>query len=165
MIPLGLVAQSSVWVDVVYMAAALLLLVTALGACVPLVPGTTALQPIRLVAGLPVEIAASGSVIALSGRPDRVPTRIRLVAANQGEVLAAEKLGKHKMLWQIITALYFMLRAASAEPLFAWAAPFFEITVFSPKWLGNFCIYFTTFLTLASGFSYFWKNRRIFADL
>jgi CDP-diacylglycerol---glycerol-3-phosphate 3-phosphatidyltransferase len=92
-------------------------------------------------------------------------TGIRLVAANQGEVLAAEKLGKHKMLWQIITALYFMLRAASNEPLFAWAAPFFQITVFSPMWLGNFCIYFTTFLTIASGFSYFWKNRRIFADL
>ena len=92
-------------------------------------------------------------------------TGIRLVAAGQGEVLAAEKLGKHKMLWQIITALYFLMRDASVEPLFAWSAPFFAVKLFSPQWLGNFCIYFTTFLTIASGFSYFWKNRRIFSDL
>lgn len=42
------------------LAAALLLLVGVLGACVPLVPGATAQQPIRLVAGLPFEIAAGG---------------------------------------------------------------------------------------------------------
>ncbi len=92
-------------------------------------------------------------------------TGIRLVAANQGEVLAAEKLGKHKMVWQIITAIYFMLRIAAHEPMMAWAGGLFEIPLFSPKWLGSFCVYFTTFLTIASGFSYFWKNRRIFSDL
>lgn len=90
-------------------------------------------------------------------------TGIRQIAAGQGAVLAAEKLGKHKMVWQIITVLYFMLTAASNEPLFGFLKP-----VFAPStlhaWVGGFIIYFTTALTLVSGFSYFWKNRRLFND-
>ncbi|TDU71240.1 CDP-diacylglycerol--glycerol-3-phosphate 3-phosphatidyltransferase [Prosthecobacter fusiformis] len=90
-------------------------------------------------------------------------TGIRQIAAGQGAVLAAEKLGKHKMVWQIITVLYFMLSAASNEPLFGFLKP-----VFAPStlhvWVGGFIIYFTTALTLVSGFSYFWKNRHLFND-
>ncbi len=92
-------------------------------------------------------------------------TGIRGIAAAQGVVLEAEKLGKHKMVWQIITAVYFLLFAASAEPLFAWTRPLFEAAVLSPRYLGNFCIYFTALLTVVSGFSYFWKNRKLFSDL
>lgn len=91
-------------------------------------------------------------------------TGIRQIAAHQGAVLAAEQLGKHKMVWQIITVCYFMLHAATGEPIFAWAAPLFSWPPTSPAWFGAFCIYFTAFLTVASGFSYFWKNRRLFAD-
>jgi CDP-diacylglycerol--glycerol-3-phosphate 3-phosphatidyltransferase len=90
-------------------------------------------------------------------------TGIRQIAAGQGAVLAAEKLGKHKMVWQIITVLYFMLSVASHEPLFGFLKP-----VFAPSpvhdWVGGFIIYFTTGLTLISGFSYFWKNRHLFND-
>ncbi|MDZ4288395.1 MAG: CDP-diacylglycerol--glycerol-3-phosphate 3-phosphatidyltransferase [Prosthecobacter sp.] len=90
-------------------------------------------------------------------------TGIRLVAAGRGAVLAAEKLGKHKMMWQIITVLYFMLRAASQEPMFG----FFR-SAFAPStthdWIASFIIGFTTLLTLVSGFSYFWKNRHLFDD-
>lgn len=90
-------------------------------------------------------------------------TGIRQIAAGQGAVLAAEKLGKHKMVWQIITVLYFMLSEASKEPIFGFLQP-----VFTPSpvhdWVGGFIIYFTTGLTLISGFSYFWKNRHLFND-
>ncbi|MEN3939951.1 CDP-diacylglycerol--glycerol-3-phosphate 3-phosphatidyltransferase [Prosthecobacter sp. SYSU 5D2] len=90
-------------------------------------------------------------------------TGIRQIAAGQGAVLAAEKLGKHKMVWQIITVLFFMLTAASNEPLFGFLKP-----VLAPSavhdWVGGFIIYFTTALTLVSGFSYFWKNRHLFND-
>jgi CDP-diacylglycerol---glycerol-3-phosphate 3-phosphatidyltransferase len=30
--------------------------------------------------------------------------------------------------------------------------------------VADLIVYFTTFLTLVSGFSYFWKNRRLFDD-
>ncbi len=90
-------------------------------------------------------------------------TGIRLVAANQGAILAAEKLGKHKMLWQIITVLYFMLMAASHEPWFSFIHPLVGPSP-THTMIGNCIIYFTTALTLVSGFSYFWKNRRLFSD-
>lgn len=91
-------------------------------------------------------------------------TGIRLIAVNQGVVLAAEKLGKHKTVWQIVTVLYFMLWHASTEPMFSWLAPVFQVKLLSPVVLGVFCIVMMTALTLISGFSYFWKNRTMFND-
>lgn len=90
-------------------------------------------------------------------------TGIRLIAANQGAVLAAERLGKHKMLWQIITVLYFLLRAASAETLFSPLRPWLAPST-AHDWIGGFIVGITTVLTLVSGFSYFWKNRHLFDD-
>ncbi len=90
-------------------------------------------------------------------------TGIRQIAASQGAVLAAEKLGKHKMLWQILTVVYFLLAAASREPLCAFLKPAFEPSPLH-DWIGGSVITITTALTLVSGLSYFWKNRRLFAD-
>src|SRR6476660_4265656 len=75
-------------------------------------------------------------------------TGIRLLALNKGAVLAAEKLGKHKTLWQIITVVYFMAARASAEPpgpgggepMMQWAANAFEVKWFSPHVFGYFCL-------------------------
>lgn len=91
-------------------------------------------------------------------------TGIRQIAAGQGVVLAAERLGKHKMVWQVITVTYFLTKMAANEPLFAFAKPFFAWQPASPPMFGRFCIYFTALLTIVSGFSYFWKNRRLFSD-
>lgn len=103
-------------------------------------------------------------VIAILAREFFV-TGIRQIAVSQGVVLAAERLGKHKMVWQIITTIYFLLKiAAHRETMFAFARPWYEIKAFSPEVFGAFCIYFTAFLTLVSGLSYFWKNRSLFSD-
>jgi CDP-diacylglycerol--glycerol-3-phosphate 3-phosphatidyltransferase len=93
-----------------------------------------------------------------------IVTGIRLIAASTGTVLAAEKLGKHKTVWQIVTAVYFMLRMASTEPMFGWAAPLFTWKVLSPQVFGVIAIAMMTGLTLISGMSYFWKNRAMFND-
>jgi CDP-diacylglycerol--glycerol-3-phosphate 3-phosphatidyltransferase len=90
-------------------------------------------------------------------------TGIRQIAASQGAVLAAEKLGKHKMLWQILTVLYFLLSAASHEPLLRFLGPAFAPSTLH-DWIGGTIITVTTGLTLVSGLSYFWKNRQLFAD-
>lgn len=90
-------------------------------------------------------------------------TGIRQIAASQGAVLAAEKLGKHKMLWQILTVLYFLLAAASKEPLLACLGPAFAPSPMH-DWIGGTILTITTALTLVSGLSYFWKNRQLFAD-
>jgi CDP-diacylglycerol--glycerol-3-phosphate 3-phosphatidyltransferase len=100
-------------------------------------------------------------VIAVLAREFFV-TGIRQLASQAGVVVAAEKLGKHKMVWQIITVIYFMWKMASAEPWLAWSAGMFTWKPFSPEWFGRLCIVMMTALTFISGFSYFWKNRRLF---
>jgi CDP-diacylglycerol--glycerol-3-phosphate 3-phosphatidyltransferase len=88
-------------------------------------------------------------------------TGIRLVAAGQGAILVAERLGKHKMFWQILTVSWFLVKRASDEMLFGFAKPFYAAM---PGWVADAIVYFTTLLTLVSGFSYFWKNRQLFND-
>ena len=99
-------------------------------------------------------------VIAILGREFFV-TGIRQIAISQGVVLAAEKLGKHKMVWQVITVTYFLTKMAANDSMLAFAKPWFAS---KPDYFGFFTIYFTALLTLVSGFSYFWKNRRLFSD-
>jgi CDP-diacylglycerol--glycerol-3-phosphate 3-phosphatidyltransferase len=91
-------------------------------------------------------------------------TGIRVVAANNGVILAAEKLGKHKMVWQVITTIYFLMLHTSLEPASRWMAPAFAWKPFSPEIFGTLCLAMMTGLTMVSGFSYFWKNRKLFAD-
>ena len=89
-------------------------------------------------------------------------TGIRLIAMERGAVLAAERLGKHKTIWQLICALYFLFELASRERLFAWMAP-----LFSHRWLGVQClgqviVFLMAALTIISGLGYFIKNRHLF---
>ncbi len=102
-------------------------------------------------------------IIAILAREFFV-TGIRQIAASQGVVLAAERLGKHKMLWQVFTVIYFMGQMASAEPMLAFVKPIYAWGPTSPAMLGQMTVYITALLTLVSGFSYFWKNRKLFAD-
>ncbi|MBL9117296.1 MAG: CDP-diacylglycerol--glycerol-3-phosphate 3-phosphatidyltransferase [Verrucomicrobiaceae bacterium] len=103
-------------------------------------------------------------VIAILAREFFV-TGIRQIAVSQGVVIAAERLGKHKMVWQIITTIYFLLKiAADREAMFSFARGWFDIWVLSPAVFGNLCIYLTAVLTLVSGATYFWNNRGIFSD-
>jgi len=82
-------------------------------------------------------------------------TGLRLLASNNGVVLPAEKLGKHKTLWQIITIVFFLLLLTLKE----WLPS-------QPGWMpalwttgGGLLITVTTILTVYSGFGYLWKNR------
>ena len=91
-------------------------------------------------------------------------TGIRLIASAQGAVLAAEGLGKHKTAWQMITVIYFLLQQASTEPLCKWLTPFFTWKPTSPAVFGVITISMMIALTVISGLSYFWKNRKLFDD-
>ena len=58
-------------------------------------------------------------VIAILAREFLV-TGLRLVAGARGAVLAADKLGKQKTIWQIATACYLLVYLASREEPLAW---------------------------------------------
>jgi CDP-diacylglycerol--glycerol-3-phosphate 3-phosphatidyltransferase len=88
-------------------------------------------------------------------------TGLRLLAASKGRVLSAEKLGKHKTAWQIITAVFFLLMLSLGEfDLFkgnASARLYWNLW----RWGGPALLLVTVALTLVSGAGYLWKNRAL----
>lgn len=91
-------------------------------------------------------------------------TGLRLVASAAGIVLAAENLGKYKTTFQIIAVIYFLVVIAAEEPTLAWLGPIFDQPLLGTGLLGRLLIWIALFLTLLSGLSYLWKNRKLLAD-
>lgn len=84
-------------------------------------------------------------------------TGLRLLASNKGVLLPAEKLGKHKTAWQMITIIFFLslLAADDFAPL--------GTDVVDVLWTygGAALVTITVVLTVFSGSAYLWKNRRL----
>ncbi|HEY5742366.1 MAG TPA: CDP-diacylglycerol--glycerol-3-phosphate 3-phosphatidyltransferase [Terrimicrobiaceae bacterium] len=84
-------------------------------------------------------------------------TGLRLLASNKGVLLPAEKLGKHKTAWQMITIIFFLslLAADDFAPL--------GTDVVDLLWTygGAALVTITVVLTVFSGSAYLWKNRRL----
>lgn len=89
-------------------------------------------------------------------------TGLRLLAASKGHVLSAEKLGKHKTAWQIITTIFFLLMLSARE--FARLTDSASGALLYRRvwhWGGAFLLLVTVALTLVSGAGYLWKNRAL----
>ncbi len=91
-------------------------------------------------------------------------TGLRQLAAAKGEVLPADRFGKHKTIWQIITILYFLLLLSLDE----WSrAGWFDHPAFlKVLWrpLGSVLTGLAVLLTVGSGLGYLWKNRHLIED-
>lgn len=106
---------------------------------------------------IPLHAIPAWAVIAIIAREFLI-TGLRLLAGSKGVVLPAEKLGKHKTAWQMITILFFLLLLASLD----WPG------VLPPRvlefcWgvIGPVLVGITVILTVYSGAAYFWKNRAL----
>jgi CDP-diacylglycerol---glycerol-3-phosphate 3-phosphatidyltransferase len=82
-------------------------------------------------------------------------TGLRLLASSKGVILPAEKLGKHKTAWQMITIVFFLALLA-ADDFAPDAADAVELL-----WAygGAALVTITVVLTVFSGSAYLWKNR------
>ena len=106
------------------------------------------------------------AVIAILSREFLV-TGLRLVAASQGKVVSADKLGKQKTIWQIATLIYFLLFLANVEPMFAWASWFYDWKIAgieSRIIVGPILIYISLILTAWSGIGYAVKNLSLLRE-
>ena len=88
-------------------------------------------------------------------------TGLRLVAAARGKVLPAERLGKHKTVWQIATILYWLLIVTISDQFGRTLSP---ATRTSLDVVGLTLVCLTVGLTLWSGISYFAKNWDLVRD-
>lgn len=84
-------------------------------------------------------------------------TGLRTLANQKGVVLPAEKLGKHKTAWQMITIVYFLVLLAWTD----WVQPRPEWFGWAWQTLGGLLTSITVLLTIYSGLAYFWKNRQL----
>lgn len=85
-------------------------------------------------------------------------TGLRMVAAARGEVLAAEKLGKYKTVFQIIaTALLILGESLRVD----FGLPSDALAAAGAAWAGLAAFILATILTVASGSVYLWKHRAL----
>ncbi len=91
-------------------------------------------------------------------------TGLRQLAAAKGVVLPADRFGKHKTIWQIITILYFLLLLSLNEWVLAgWLTqPGSLALLWGP--IGSLLLGFALALTLGSGLGYLWRNRALIQD-
>ncbi|AYC29303.1 CDP-diacylglycerol--glycerol-3-phosphate 3-phosphatidyltransferase [Paenisporosarcina cavernae] len=96
-----------------------------------------------------LEYAPAWVVIAIISREFAV-TGLRLLLADEGEVVAAKQLGKIKMWTQIVAISALLLHNIFFE---MFSIPF-----------ATFMLYVSLFFTLWSGWDYFYANRRVLLD-
>ena len=89
-------------------------------------------------------------------------TSVRLIAAEQGTVIAADRLGKLKTVFQIVWVLYTLLAMWVTWDLLPPSA-----ASYSPQFLfGDVVLQFiVAALTVLSGWNYVWKNRELLSDI
>ena len=93
-------------------------------------------------------------------------TGLRLLAASKNVVLAAERYGKHKTVWQIV-AIISILTLASYPQWGAVGQWIFGWEIAGRTWIAWFtevAKWGAVLLTLYSGVVYLWRNRELFLD-
>jgi CDP-diacylglycerol--glycerol-3-phosphate 3-phosphatidyltransferase len=92
---------------------------------------------------------------------DFLITGLRLMASARGQILPAERLGKHKTSWQIITVVFFLGLLSAAELHYGqtnlgwWFYAWHEV--------GRVLVWITVALTVYSGLRYAGRHRDVIA--
>lgn len=91
-------------------------------------------------------------------------TSLRLFALNKGKVLSASKSGKHKTLSQMVVIFFILGFVVFKEAMLTFST-------WNPGWEKTFqqgiyvLMLFIVGLTLLSGLSYLWENRKVITKL
>jgi CDP-diacylglycerol--glycerol-3-phosphate 3-phosphatidyltransferase len=92
---------------------------------------------------------------------DFLITGLRLMASARGRILPAERLGKQKTSWQVITVIFFLALLSIHELRYASEGS----TWWSRAWYdaGPVLVWITVALTVYSGLGYAWRHRELIA--
>lgn len=92
---------------------------------------------------------------------DFLVTGLRLMASAKGRVLPAERLGKQKTSWQVVTIVFFLALLSIHELRYANTASVW----WSRAWqeAGPVLVWITVLLTVYSGIGYAWRHRELIA--
>src|SRR5260370_1238642 len=90
---------------------------------------------------------------------DFLITGLRMMASSKGHVLPAERLGKQKTSWQVVTVIFFLALLSMHELRYAnetstwWFRAWHEA--------GPILVWITVALTVYSGLGYMWRHREL----
>jgi CDP-diacylglycerol--glycerol-3-phosphate 3-phosphatidyltransferase len=90
---------------------------------------------------------------------DFLITGLRMMASAKGKILPAERLGKQKTSWQIVTVIFFLGLLSLSELRYVDA----RSTWWSGAWheAGRILVWITVALTVYSGVVYAWRHREL----
>jgi CDP-diacylglycerol--glycerol-3-phosphate 3-phosphatidyltransferase len=92
---------------------------------------------------------------------DFLITGLRLMASARGQVLPAERLGKQKTSWQVITIIFFLGLLSINELRYADENSTWWFRAWNQA--GPVLVWVTIALTVYSGLGYAWRHRELFA--
>lgn len=106
-----------------------------------------------------LQIVDDWMVVLILGR-EIIVTGLRIFALTKGKVLQAERAGKHKTVSQIVAIFSILFFLIFKELLASWGN--WSTTIESWwRWGIDVLMLITVALTLISGVSYLWNNRKI----
>ena len=105
---------------------------------------------------VPLKAVPAWAATAVVAR-DFLITGLRMMAGAKGIVLPAERLGKQKTSWQVVTVIFFLTLLSLSELHYAdeasvwWSRAWFQA--------GPLLVWITVALTIYSGLLYAWRHR------
>jgi CDP-diacylglycerol--glycerol-3-phosphate 3-phosphatidyltransferase len=92
---------------------------------------------------------------------DFLITGLRLMASARGLILPAERLGKHKTSWQIVTVVFFLVLLSARELKYAEIAGDWWFRAWNQG--GPVLVWIAVGFTVYSGLRYAWRHRDVIA--
>ena len=109
---------------------------------------------------VPLKAVPAWAATAVVAR-DFLITGLRLMASAEGRILPAERLGKQKTSWQIITIIFFLALLSIAELRYASENSIWWVRAWSEA--GPVLVWITVGLTIYSALGLAWRNRDLIA--
>lgn len=92
---------------------------------------------------------------------DFLITGLRLMASARGQILPAERLGKHKTSWQITTVIFFLVLLSARELNYSNGADGWWFRAWNQG--GPLLVWIAVAFTVYSGLRYAWRHRDVIA--
>jgi CDP-diacylglycerol---glycerol-3-phosphate 3-phosphatidyltransferase len=107
---------------------------------------------------VPLRAVPAWAATAVVAR-DFLITGLRMMAGAKGQILPAERLGKQKTSWQVVTVIFFLALLSLVELHYANEASVWWIRAWNQA--GSVLVWITVALTIYSGLLYAWRHRNL----
>jgi CDP-diacylglycerol--glycerol-3-phosphate 3-phosphatidyltransferase len=109
---------------------------------------------------VPLKAVPAWAATAVVAR-DFLITGLRMMAGAKGKILPAERLGKQKTSWQVVTVIFFLALLSLSELRYANEESIWWFRAWNDA--GPVLVWTTVALTIYSGLLYAWRHRDLIA--